>query len=87
MPTTSTSRPLQTETTIALGFALGMLSQMPPSKRAPGLLAGVADELGVRGQLPGLLASMGSHVSHSLSMAIHLDRAQAHNAARRRAHA
>lgn len=71
---TGTDRPLGAETVAALFFALGKLSQIAPSKRHPGLMARVADELAARGELAALLAAMGEAVREALATLIEMDR-------------
>lgn len=71
---TDTARPLGGESVAALFFALGKLSQIAPSKRHPGLMARVADELAARGELTALMATMGEAVREALATLIEMDR-------------
>lgn len=70
-------RPLAHESDVAVAFALGQLSQMPPSKRPTGLLAALAVELGDRRLFDTLLSTMGDDVREALKLAIGLDYSRA----------
>lgn len=81
------TRPMEHQTVAVVAFGLGSISQMPPSKRQPGALAILAEELDARGVLPDLLAALADGPRDALIMAIALDKSRMRRGGRAGFHA